>query len=257
MELNLRGKTALVTGGSSGIGSGISDYLAEEGVRVAVTWRGDDQRRERALAFAEDLSERYGVKCAAVKGDVSKRDELQPLIDQTASELGPIDILVNNAGIWPTESFLETSPEGWDGVLETCLNGPALLSQAVAKQMIEAGIKGRIVNISSKSSFQYTTSGHAHYAVAKAGLNMLTRALARELSEHGIGVVGIAPGMIATPMNAEKWDAPGAKEAYESRIPVGRFAQAREIGYLVAFLVSDKGVNLCGTTVDATGGMLC
>jgi 3-oxoacyl-[acyl-carrier protein] reductase len=126
----------------------------------------------------------------------------------------------------------------------------------VAALLVEAGRQGTIVNISSKSGFQLNTGGHAHYATAKAGVAMLTRALARELTGKGVRVVGVAPGMVRTPINEDKWADPELKKAYEARIPSGRFAYPVEIGYTAAFLASEKSFNIVGTVLDVTGGMM-
>jgi NAD(P)-dependent dehydrogenase (short-subunit alcohol dehydrogenase family) len=253
MELNLNGKVALVTGGGTGIGAGISGYLAEEGVQVAVNYIVDEPA---VTAFAAELGRKYGSRAIAVYGDVSRPADADAMIAATVRELGRIDILVNNAGIWPTEDVLDTSDESWQRVIDINLNGPFYLSRRVARALVEAGRQGTIVNISSKSGFQLNTGGHAHYATAKAGVAMLTRSLARELTGKGVRVVGVAPGMVRTPINEDKWRKENLLDSYVSRIPVGRFAEPREIGYLVAFLCSDKSFNIVGTTVDCTGGML-
>jgi NAD(P)-dependent dehydrogenase (short-subunit alcohol dehydrogenase family) len=253
MELNLKGKVALVTGGGTGIGAGISDYLAEEGVQVAVNYIVDEPA---AVAFAAELTRKYRTHAIAVYGDVSKPADADAMIAETVRELGRIDILVNNAGIWPTEDVLAMSDSSWERVIDVNLNGPFYLARRVAQALVAAGRQGTIVNVSSKSGFQVSTGGHAHYATAKAGVAMLTRALARELTGKGVRVVGVAPGMVRTPINEEKWRREGLLDSYVSRIPTGRFTEPRELGYLVAFLCSDKAFNVVGTTVDCTGGML-
>jgi 3-oxoacyl-[acyl-carrier protein] reductase len=253
MDLNLKGNVALVTGGGTGIGAGISDCLAEEGARVAINYIVD---REAVEAFASELSRKYGSRAVVVYGDVSKPSDADAMIEATVRQLGRIDILVNNAGIWPTEDILAISDSSWERVIDINLNGPFYLARRVAKHLVESGRRGTIVNISSKSGFQLNTGGHAHYATTKAGVAMLTRALARELTGKGVRVVGVAPGMVRTPINEDKWRKEGMFDSYVSRIPVGRFAEPREIGQLVAFLCSDKAFNIVGTTVDCTGGML-
>jgi 3-oxoacyl-[acyl-carrier protein] reductase len=253
MDLNLKGKVALVTGGGTGIGAGICDYLAEEGLQIAVNYIMDGPA---VTEFAAELASKHGTRAAAVSGDVSRPADAEAMIEEAERQLGPIDILVNNAGIWPTEEVLGISDESWGRVIDINLNGPFYLARRVAKHLVEAGRRGTIVNICSKSGFQLNTGGHAHYATAKAGLAMLTRALARELTAKGVRVVGVAPGMVRTPINEDKWRKEGLLDSYVSRIPVGRFAEPREIGHLVAFLCSDKAFNIVGTTVDCTGGML-
>jgi 3-oxoacyl-[acyl-carrier protein] reductase len=178
------------------------------------------------------------------------------MVEEVITEYGHIDILVNNAGIWPTEGILDMPDRNWQKVIDVNLTGPFMLCKRVAKHMVGAGIKGSIINLSSKSGFSYTTGGHAHYASSKAGIGMLTKTLARELLPYGIRANAIAPGMVRTPINEDKWTDPELKKSYESRIPSGRFALPLEIGYTVAFLASEKSFNIMGTVIDCTGGML-
>lgn len=253
MDLNLRGKTAIVTGGSTGIGAGISEYLANESVDVAVNYIVDESQ---ARGFADMLSEKYGTRCSAVYADVSKADDNDAMVEAVLSNYGKIDILVNNAGIWPTEDMVEMPDDNWKRVIDICLNGPYMLSKRVVNSMVERSLPGVVINISSKSGIQVNTGGHGHYTTAKAGLNMMTKSLAIEVAGHGIRVVGIAPGMVRTPLNEDKWQKSGLMDDYLARIPVGRFAEPIEIGYMAAFLASEFAFNVTGTIVDCTGGML-
>jgi len=253
VDLGLKGKVALVTGGGTGIGAGICEALAEEGVKVAVNWVVGKDEVEK---FASDLSKKYGTDCRPFYADVSRAADLDAMVKDILSAFGHIDILVNNAGIWPTENVLDMPDGNWEKVIDINLNGPFMLCKRVARHMVDAGVRGSIINLSSKSGFQYNTAGHAHYATAKAGINMLTRTLARELSPNGIRVNGIAPGMVRTPLNEDKWSDPELKKSYESRIPSGRFAWPVEIGYVAAFLASEKSFNIMGVVLDVTGGML-
>jgi len=253
MDLDLKGKVALVTGGGTGIGAGICEVLAQEGVNVGVNYIvGEDQ----VVAFAAALRRRHGTDCRAFYADVSRSDDLDAMVSALIAAYGRIDILVNNAGVWPTENILDMPDHNWQRVIDINLNGPFMLSRRVAQHMVTAKIRGSIVNVSSKSGLAYNTGGHAHYASAKAAINMMTRALARELLPHGIRTNAIAPGMVRTPINEDKWTDPELKQAYEARIPSGRFALPVEIGYLVAFLASEKSFNIMGTVIDVTGGML-
>src|SRR5208337_1961264 len=237
MDLGLKGKTALVTGGGTGIGAGICEALAQEGVNVGVNWIvGEDE----VAAFAEDLSKKYGTDCRAFYADISKAEDLDAIVKDVIAAYGHIDILVNNAGIWPTENILDMSDRNWEKVIDINLNGPFMLCKRVAQHMVSSEINGSIINLSSKSGITYTTAGHAHYASAKAAINMMTKTLARELLPHGIRTNAIAPGMVRTPINEDKWTDPELKKSYETRIPSGRFAQPVEIGYTVAFLASEK-----------------
>jgi 3-oxoacyl-[acyl-carrier protein] reductase len=166
-----------------------------------------------------------------------------------------MDILVNNAGIWPTDDIKDMADEKWRKVLDVNLTGPFLFSKRFANYLIENKRKGNIINITSKSALSYTTKGHAHYASSKAGLVMLTKALAREYTAYGVNVTGVAPGMIRTPMNTKQL-ADGGEERYLKRIPVGKISEPRDVAYTVAFLASEKSEFITGTIIDATGGML-
>ena len=253
MDLGLKGKVAIVTGGGTGIGAGICEALAQEGVSVAVNYIVGKDEVEK---FASGLSQRFATDCRPFYADVSRAEDLDTMVKNVVDAYGHIDILVNNAGIWPTENIMDMPDASWEKVIAINLNGPFMLCKRVAGHMIEAGIKGSIINLSSKSGITYNTGGHAHYASAKAGINMMTKALARELLSHGIRTNAIAPGMVRTPINEDKWTDPELKKAYEARIPAGRFALPVEIGYLVAFLASEKSFNIVGTVIDVTGGML-
>lgn len=253
MDLGLKGKVALVTGGGTGIGAGICEALAQEGVNVAINWIiGKDS----VSAFSTELSRKYGTDCRPFYANICIPAELDSMVRDVVAAYGRIDILVNNAGIWPTEDILDMPDCNWEKVVNVNLNGPFMLSKRVAKHMIEKGIRGSIINLSSKSGLAYNTAGHAHYATTKAGINMMTKTLARELLPHGIRTNAIAPGMVRTPINEDKWADPELKKTYEGRIPSGRFALPIEIGYSVAFLASEKSYNIMGTVIDITGGML-
>ena len=253
MDLGLKGKVALVTGGGTGIGAGICEVLAQEGVNVGVNYVvGKDE----VVAFAAGLERRHRTAWRAFYADIAKAEDLDAMVSDVVAAYGHVDILVNNAGIWPTENILDMPDRNWQRVIDVNLNGPFMLCRRVAQHMVAARIKGSIVNVSSKSGLAYNTGGHAHYASAKAAINMMTRALARELLPHGIRANAIAPGMVRTPINEDKWTDPELKQAYEARIPSGRFALPVEIGYLVAFLASEKSYNVMGTVIDVTGGML-
>src|SRR3972149_6456724 len=158
MDLNLKGRVALVTGGGTGIGAGISDSLAEEGGAVAVNYVVDGPAVE---AFASELARKHGTRAVAVYGDVSRPADADAMVARTIQELGQVDILVNNAGIWPTEEVLAMSDANWDRVIDVNLNGPFYLARRVAAHLVEAGRQGTIVNISSKSGFQLNTRGGA------------------------------------------------------------------------------------------------
>lgn len=253
MDLNLKGKTAIVTGGTTGLGAGICDVFAEEGMNVIANYLFDPEGAER---FAKELSTKYGTKCVAMYGDIAKAEDIDNIFVQAEKEFGHVDVLVNNAGIWPTTPIEKMSDEEWKKVIDIDLNGTFMFSKRAALHYLKHDVKGHIVSISSKSGFTVSSPDHAHYVAAKGAVNMMTKALAREFSSRGIIVNGVAPGMVRTPLNEDKLSQPEWLKYYEDRIPVGRVSTAREVAYTVAFLASEKGMYIAGAIVDVTGGML-
>ncbi len=253
MDLNLKGKTAIVTGGTTGLGAGICDVLAEEGMNIIANYLFDE---EGSIRFAKELGEKYGTKCVAMYGDISKADDIDKLFVQAEQKFGHVDVLVNNAGIWPTTSVEKMTDEEWKKVIDIDLNGTFMFSKRAILHFLKHNVKGHVVSISSKSGFTVSSPDHAHYVAAKGAVNMMTKALAREFSSRGIIVNGVAPGMVRTPLNEDKLSQPEWLKYYEDRIPVGRVSSAREVAYMVAFLASEKGMYVTGAIVDVTGGML-
>ena len=251
MDLNLRSKVALVTGGARGLGRAISLGLAAEGAAVAVNYR---TRRDAAEGVVAEVRGRLGGRAVAVGGDVSNADAAERLAADTEAALGPIDILINNAGIWPTASVKDMTEQQWDQAIDTNLKGPFLMCRAVIRRWLAAGRKGRIVNIASQAAFHGSTTGHAHYAASKAGLITFTKSLAREVAPHGIAANAVAPGFMQTDMAAQALAERGPE--YLRRIPLGRFADPREVADVVVFLASDRAGYVTGATFDVSGGML-
>lgn len=251
MELNLKGKTVIVTGGASGIGAGISEVFAEEGANVVVNYRSKEQK---ALKFVKELNEKNSTKCTALYADISEAEDIEKLMEMAVKIYGKIDVLVNNAGIWPTVSIRDMRDEEWEEVIRINLTGPFLFSKRFVNYLINNKRKGKIINILSKSAYSVQTPGHAHYAASKGGLHTFTLALAREVSQYGINVVGVIPGMVRTPMNTKQLAV--SEEKYLKRIPVGRISNPREVAYTVAFLASEKADYITGAAYDVTGGML-
>jgi 3-oxoacyl-[acyl-carrier protein] reductase len=251
MDFNLSGKVAIVTGGGSGLGLAISEVLAAEGCNVVINYRSNPEQKR---VFAAEIQRKYGTRCTAIYGDLAKTEDLHQLFEQTVAELGQVDILVNNAGVWPT-SYVKDMPEDqWDETIRINLTGPFILSKLVVNHLLARKSRGKIINIVSQAAFHGSTSGHAHYAAAKAGLVSFTISLAREVARSGINVTAVAPGLVRTPMSA---DALSKNEArYLERIPLGRVAEPEEVAYAVAFLASDKSDYITGATIDLTGGML-
>ncbi|HCC02660.1 MAG TPA: 3-oxoacyl-ACP reductase [Ruminococcaceae bacterium] len=253
MDLNLSGKCALVTGGSSGLGMAITKRLAEEGACVAASY---NLKEKEAKQFIESLNIRLGTKCVAVKADLQNKNDLNHLFDVSCKQLGKIDILINNAGIWPSSYVKDMQEKDFEKTIAIDLEAPFLLCKKMINHLIFRKSKGKILNVTSQAAFCGSTTGHAHYAAAKGGLVSFTISLAREAAQYGINCNCIAPGIMMTPMMADVMSSVKQREYYKSRIPLGRIAQPDEVASAVLFLVSDKSDYITGATIDVSGGML-
>lgn len=239
-------KLVLVTGASRGIGAAIADELGKAGYRVAGTATSD--------SGAEKITERF--KAAGIDGkgyrlNVTEAESIDALMSTLKEEFGDPAILVNNAGITQDNLFLRMKEAEWDGVIDTNLSSAYRMSKAVIKAMTRARW-GRIVNISSVVASS-GNAGQVNYAAAKAGLEGLTRSLAREIGSRSITVNSVAPGFIATDMTDELPEA--NREALLKQVPLGRLGDPKEIAAAVAFLVSDSASYITGETLHVNGGM--
>ena len=248
MDLNLQNKVALVTGGSRGLGRAICLALAEEGAKVAVNFVRTDPSD-----LMKEHTELRGAKAVAVRGDVSQPEAVREIFDRTERELGPVDILINNAGTWPTALVKDMTDEDWSSALAMSLTAPFLTCREAVQRWLASGRQGRIVNITSLTAYHGTTTGHAHYAAAKAGLANFTISLAREMAPHGIAVNSVAPGLMETDMIAAAWAKNRTK--YLERIPLGRIGDPAEVAAAVLFLASARASYITGTALHVNGGM--
>ncbi len=251
MELNLQGKTALVTGGSHGLGEAICTSLAAEGVDIAVNFR---QSPEKAESLAEGLRRAHGAKAVPVPGNVARESEVAAMFDQAESALSPVDILINNAGVCPISYVRDMAEEEWTHTLEVNLTGTFLTSREMVRRCLKAERSGRILNVVSPAAFLGSSSGKSHYAASKAGVVAFTTSLAREVARNGITVNAIAPGMMLTEMTEEFLEEHG--ERYVQQIPMGRLGETSEVADMVTFMVSDRCTYMTGATVDVSGGLL-
>lgn len=248
MDLGIHGKVALVTGGSRGLGRTVCIALAEEGAKVAVNYVQTDP-----APLVQQLMQMRAQKAVAVRGDVSNSEAVREVFDRTEAELGPVDILINNAGTWPTALIKEMTDDQWASNLAVNFTAPFLTCREAVQRWIAAGRKGRIVNITSLTAYHGSTTGHAHYAAAKAGTANFTISLAREMAPHGILVNSVAPGLMATDMIAESWQKHRAR--YLERIPLGRIGDPAEVAAAVVFLASERASYMTGATLHVNGGM--
>jgi glucose 1-dehydrogenase len=247
----LQGKVAIVTGGNSGIGKAIVEYLAELGAQVVIDYRSHPEATEE---LEREIGS-YGGSSFGVQADVSKLDDIQRLIDAAVAQYGRIDVMVNNAGVETRTSVLDTTPEQYDKVLDVNLRGVFFATQYAAKQMIAQGGGGRIINISSVHE-DWPMPGNTAYCLAKGGVRMLTRTAALELAPHGINIVNVGPGAVATPINDSTMNNPELMAKLNAAIPLGRMARPEEIAKVVGFLASDGASYITATTIFADGGIM-
>lgn len=247
----LAGKTALVTGSSSGIGAGIAVRLAQEGASIAINYRNDRKGAEKTLADVESV----GARGIIVQADVSKVAEVERLVSGAVEWFGQLDVLVNNAGIEKQQAFVDVDEASYDRVLDVNLKGVFFATQAFARAAIARGGGGKVINISSVHE-ELPFPGFASYCASKGGVKMLTRDLAIELAPHGITVNGIAPGAIATPINTALLENKPRLNALLANIPLRRLGSPEDVAGVVAFLASANADYITATTVFVDGGLM-
>jgi NAD(P)-dependent dehydrogenase (short-subunit alcohol dehydrogenase family) len=247
---DLRGKVALVTGASSGLGRHFARTLARHGVKVGLA-----ARRVAALEALATEIRSDGGEAIAIALDVTSAAAIAEAVGKVEAALGPIDILVNNSGTSVSKPVLEQTEDDWDAVVDVNLKGAFLVATEVARRMRNAQRAGSIINIESILSFRQ--AGHvAPYAASKAGLTQLTRSLALELARHGIRVNGIAPGYFATEINREFFETePG--RALIKRIPQRRLGELHDLEGPLLLLASGASRYMTGATLVVDGGHVC
>lgn len=250
MTLKLEGKTAIVTGGSGGLGSAFSLALAGAGANVGVAFIGNPAPAQDLVAQIQAL----GVKSSALEADITDPAAVKAMFARADTELGIVDILVNNAGIDGVRARAwEVDAAKWRKTLEVNLFGAFHCAQEALSRMV---IKksGVVINISSVHEV-IPWGGYSAYTASKAGLGMLTKTLAQEAAEFGVRVLALAPGAIQTPINQSVWSDPNGLTDLNKKIPMGRMGQPVEIGNVLVNLASDDSSYLTGTTVFVDGGM--
>lgn len=250
--MQLKDKTAIITGARRGMGRTHSIALAEEGAKVVVS----DISLEDCQKVVDEIKS-AGGEAIAVKCDVTKKQEVEKMVKDTLDKFGKIDILINNAGIAEFKAFLEMTEKEWDRTLDINLKGYFLCAQACAKEMAKQK-SGAIVNISSIAMGQVGVgfSEIAHYCASKGGIAGMTEALAVELAPYNIRVNAIAPGIIETPMIDSIKQDPKTMEAMLARVPMGRVGKPEEVSNAVVFLASDKASYVTGSVIVVDGGYL-
>ncbi len=249
--MDLKGRVAVVTGGNTGIGKSCVLALASEGANVVIDYVANPDATEQLESRVAAL----GDQAIGVEADVSQVGDLQRLVATAVSSFQRLDIMVNNAGIETRTSILDTTEDQYDRVLEINLKSAFFGTQLAAKQMISQGGGGRIINITSVHE-DWPMPGNTPYCLSKGGMRMLTRTAGVELAPHGILVVGVGPGAIDTPINAQTEADPDALRRLDAAIPLGRLAQPAEIASVVAFLAGSGATYLTATTIFADGGLM-
>ena len=245
--MNFAGKTAVVTGGSRGIGRAVCLELAKGGANVVLCYAGN----ESAAADTVSACEALGAKALAVKCDVANGTQVKELMDQAIKAFGQIDILVNNAGITRDSLLMMMKEEDFDAVISANLKGTFLCMKAVARIMMKQRY-GRIVNLSSVVGLR-GNAGQVNYAASKAGVVGMTKSLAKELASRGVTVNAVAPGFIETDMTAAMTDT--AKAATLASIPQQRLGAPEDVAKAVAFLASEEAGYITGQVLAVDGGM--
>ena len=248
--MRLREKRAIITGGSRGIGRAIALRYAREGARVVVAGREEAVAREVCdeIAAAGGVAHPFAL-------DVRDEEAVRRLVEFTTETLGGIDILVANAGICEPAPFLEITRESWERHIGINLTGVFLCGQAVARAMVQAGVRGKIINMTSVNGLAGEPE-QAHYNASKGGITLLTYSMAIDLAPYGINVNAIAPGFIDTRLTRPLIDRPDAIREYVKSIPMGRYGQPEEITGAAVFLASEDADYVTGHVLVVDGGQL-
>jgi glucose 1-dehydrogenase len=254
----LTGKTALITGASSGIGQAIAIRLAQEGCNIAINYRKSAEEAEETEAIAMQKAcgqvEECGVKSFLIQGDVSKEQDILEMMEAVTQQFGSLDILINNAGIQTESASHEISTEDFDKILSVNLRGAFLCARESIKHFLSRNYPGVIINISSVHEI-IPRPLYLSYSMSKGGMGNMTKTLALEYAGLGIRVNAIAPGATITPINEAWVNDPEKKQSVSSHIPMNRPGTAEEMAAAVAFLASDEATYITGQTLFIDGGL--
>nr|WP_231701867.1 3-oxoacyl-[acyl-carrier-protein] reductase [Crassaminicella thermophila] len=247
-EVNLIGKTAVVTGGSRGIGKAIALKLAELGANVVVNYTRSSDKADEVVKIIKDM----GRDAIALKADVSNTEEVKNFFKEIEKKFDTIDILVNNAGITKDTLLMKMKDEDWDKVININLKGTYNCTKAVTRKMMKQR-SGKIINVASVVGVM-GNAGQANYAASKAGIIGFTKSVAKELGSRGINVNAVAPGFIQTEMTDKLSEE--VIENYSKNIPLGKLGTPEDVANVIAFLCSDGARYITGQVINIDGGMV-
>ncbi len=259
-RFDLSGQVAIVTGGSSGIGRGTAEQLAEAGATVIVNHPPGDKSRKKALAAVSSI-EAAGGQAVAIAADVTQEAEVDAMLSQVVDRFGTFHIMVANAGIEQAAAIQDMTLAQWQSVLDVNLTGAFLCARGAVREFLRRGPLPSVSPATGKIIF--TSSVHeiipwafqVNYAASKGGMSLLMKSLAQEVAHAGIRVNSVAPGAIRTSINADAWDSDEAREQLLRLIPYGRIGEAEDVGRAVLWLASDESDYVVGTSLLIDGGM--
>jgi NAD(P)-dependent dehydrogenase (short-subunit alcohol dehydrogenase family) len=250
---DMTGKVAIVTGGATGIGRGIAEGLADVAANIVIASR----RLEKCEEACDEINKRTGVQTLPLRCDITKKHEIQALVEDVLNEFGHMDILVNNSGIGGSEKpILEMVEEDWNNSMDTNLKGVFTLSQAVVLKMRERGEGGKVINVASIGGL-IGFPNMAAYCASKGGCVQLTKVMALEWARYNIQVNAILPGYFDTPLNRDFFSTDIGKQIIKQHIPVRRLAQIEEIKGVAILLASQASNFMTGSTIVIDGGHSC
>ncbi|HEC25505.1 MAG TPA: glucose 1-dehydrogenase [bacterium] len=251
MDINLKGKRALITGASSGLGEVIAKEFAACGAKIGLNYHSHQDAAEK---IASDIRNN-GSEVIILQSDVSDGKSVEVMVNDFVKKWGGIDILVNNAGIDGTRALVwESDISEWERVVKINLFGPFYCAREVLKHMVNQK-SGVILNVTSVHE-NIPWAGYSSYTVAKAGLSMLTKTMAQEVGSLGIRIISLAPGAIKTPINKNVWENPETFADLIEKVPLGRLGEREEVAKTATFLVSDSASYITGSTLFVDGAMI-
>jgi NAD(P)-dependent dehydrogenase (short-subunit alcohol dehydrogenase family) len=248
--MKLQGKVSIITGATKGIGLACAQEFAREGAKVVLAGRTESLGEAAAEEIRTGGGDAFFVRC-----DVSKKEQVDALVQATVDRYGCVDVVVNNAGVNHSAKFFDISEEDWDWVMGVDLKGTFLLSQAAGRVMVQQSIPGVIVNVSSVMAVM-ALADQVPYCAAKGGVNQLTKAMALALSDYGIRVNAIGPGPVMTELMQRVVHNKEKEAELLSRLPIGRIAECREIARVAVFLASDDSSYFTGQCIYPDGGRM-